>query len=186
MNWVGFIMALGAACSACSMESELPDDIAGTLGDYIAGPNDFGGGGCDNVRLARSSADGTLGLTVLLDQPLTQLPNPALGHEVIYDFGSANIGDTAGYLFLGERVLAGFCDDTFDESNQPDVHASWFLTSGIGTFTIVSADEERPEIEPRIDFVLEDAQFSPTEGDGVPVSMGTLRWGNIAVGWLPG
>ena len=103
-----------------------------------------------------------------------------------YDFGSPDIGTNTAMLLLGERVLGHFCDDGISEEDEPDIDARWSLTGGQGTLTIRAEDRPAEFNDARVDFVLEDAEFTPEDPDEEVVTMGTLRWTGAHVGWLPG
>ena len=130
-------------------------------------------GGCGDLFAYAVDAADEVMLTVRLDEPI------AAGGDAPFDL-VFTLPDPAAEVKVevGSSISDAMCDDVI-ENDGPQVDETWTAVSGT-----VSAHLEPDGYGTLTDVTLEDVVFESPTGEQVTVE--SLEWTDLSVGWLPG
>lgn len=165
-------LAATAALSACATSTPTGSELAEALESS---------GGCGDLVVYAVDADKTLLLDVQADG-LVQAATEA-GEPTTTTFDLATATGVRVILEQGSEIDDAICDDVI-ENDGPIVDRSWTATAGTLEVTVRPGPTDTAS-DPRSDVTLTDVVLTP-DGRGETLSLPSMTWTDIPVGWFAG
>ncbi len=169
MNRILPVAAGFTALLACQPAADLDSDFYNDLTTFS---------GCGDVYLYAADEADEVAVFADFDALLDGLDITVEEHELAFDLSNQIGVDVTAVL--GTNVSHTSCNDALEF--EPFYEETWVPVSGTATLTV--RPNAAVDDSVRVDLVLEDVVFSYASGGDITVP--SITWTNISVGWLPG